>query len=531
MSQDRLGLFDTPYDRGEVRAALAILGLLVMSAVVFMPVRNVPLGHVTPFIPMVDAFMFLADIITAALLFAQATVFRSRALTVLATGYVLTGLLLIPHALTFPGAFAPDGLLGADVNTTGWIANFRRMTPPIAIILYVVLRRVDRAASSEMHRPSLMIVAGMYAAFIVAAGITLMATRGHDLLPEFFLDRSHLTSTYAIAVETSVFALLVVALVMLFRTRRSVLDIWLLVALGAWLIQSLVILTLQARFTVGWYGLYITALTGNVIVMVALLIEAHRLYTRHALSTAARSRERDTRLMSMDAIAAAMSQEAGQPLTAVMLNVRGGLAWLTRPEPDVNRAIASLNAAVEAGEGTFNAIKNTAAMFAVEPGATSELDLNELVRTTASLLAREIANHKVSLRLELDEALPPILGNRVQLQRVLVNLFTNAMESLEATPRRPRRIVVSTQTREDGQVLLEIADNGIGITTEQMAHIFDAFFTTKATGTGLGLTLCRTVVEEHGGQLSASHGETDGAIFSVRLPPSRLTPAASLAGN
>jgi signal transduction histidine kinase len=190
-----------------------------------------------------------------------------------------------------------------------------------------------------------------------------------------------------------------------------------------------------------------------------------------------------------------------------------------------------LRAAVEAGEGTFEAMKSTAAMFSTGAGATTEFSLNELVRATASLLGREIVGRKVSLEFELDEALPPVLGNRVQLQRVLVNLFTNAMESLEATPNRARQMLVTTRALESGQVLLEITDNGVGITPEQMAHIFDAFFTTKATGTGLGLTLCRTVVEEHGGRLWATHGGTHGATFSLQLPPSSLTPAAPPADN
>jgi signal transduction histidine kinase len=293
----------------------------------------------------------------------------------------------------------------------------------------------------------------------------------------------------------------------------------------------LLTLTLEARFTVGWYTLYVMTLTAHLVVMIALLVESNRLYARLALSTAARSRERDTRLMSMDAVAAAMSQQAGQPLTAVLLNVKGGLAWLTRPTPDVDRAIAALRDAVDAGEGTFDAIKSTAAMFDTARGSTSELNLNDLVRAAASLLSREVAGRKVALQFALDKNLPPVIANRVQLQRVLVNLFTNAMESLEATPDRARQMLVRTETLDGGQVLLEISDNGTGIAPEQMAHIFDAFFTTKATGTGLGLTLCRTVIEEHGGRLWASHGGTHGATFSVQLPQSSLMSAASPADS
>ena len=292
---------------------------------------------------------------------------------------------------------------------------------------------------------------------------------------------------------------------------------WLLVALSGWLIQSLLIMTLQGRFTAGWYCLFVMMLFSHLVVMLALIAESNRLYARLALSTAARNREREARLMSMDAVAAAISHEVGQPLTAVTTNAMAGLNWLTRARPDPEKAIKALRATIDAGHRTTDVIKSIRAMFAKGPGTATEFSLNDLVRETASLLDRELAGEKVSLQLALDEALPPILADRVQMQRVLVNLFTNAIESLAATRGRPRRIAIRSVPLDGQDVLLEVSDTGIGIAPEEMARIFDAFFTTKATGTGLGLSLCRTIVEEHGGRLWASPGEKHGATFHLQL--------------
>ena len=150
MSQGRLGLFDTPPDRQEIRLSLAMVGLLFAAFFVILPMRNIRLAEIDAFIPVIDSIMLVGELIIATLLYAQAAVFRSRALTVLATGYVLAALLLIPHALTFPGAFAPNGLLGAGTDTTAWIATFRRAAFPISVILYVQLKRADLASKSEI---------------------------------------------------------------------------------------------------------------------------------------------------------------------------------------------------------------------------------------------------------------------------------------------------------------------------------------------------------------------------------------------
>jgi len=530
--QEHLGLFDTPPDRGEIRFSLVVVGLLFTLLLVILPLRAIQLAEVPSFIPVIDSIMLVGELITATLLYAQASVFRSRALTVLATGFLAAALLLIPHALTFPGAFAAHGLLGAGVNSTAWIASIRRAAFPISIILYVLVQRRESITQAGMDRQGPRVASGMVVGLVLAAGVTVLATTGQELLPPYFIDRTHLNYSHALSYQFLLFILFVIATAMLFRSRRSVLDVWLLVALAGWLAETMLVLTLQSRFTAGWYGLFFLTLLSHLVVMLALIAESNRLYARLALSTAAQRRERDARLMSMEMVTAAISHEVGQPLTAVALNASAGLNWLTQSQPDISKTLMSLRAISENSKRTFDVIKSIRAMFSGGPGAASDIDLNELVRETTLIMDRELAGAKIELDLALDDYVPLVRADRVQIQRVLVNLVTNAIESLGPKPGRlrfvseaqSRRIAIRTMSLAGQDIQLDISDTGPGISADQLERIFDPFYTTKASGTGLGLALCRSIVEDHQGRLWASQGEDSGATFHLTLPCRTMTP-------
>ena len=523
VTRQNLGLFDTPPSRREIRLGLAAIALQLVSLIVLVRLRDIGLGEIGAFVPVIDAIMFVGDLIIATKLYAQASIFRSRALTVLASNYVFGALLFIPHALTFPGAFAANGLLGAGVSTTAWFALLHVLAYPIGVILYVVLKSAESAEQAASERSPARVSLGLAAAGALALAATIAATSGHDLLPPLL--RNHSEGIFAnLAVLGGASTLLtVVAIILLFRQEKSLLDLWLLVSLSGWLAELLLSLAVQTRFTLGWYGMFGMQAVSSFIVMIALIAETNRLYAQLALSSAAREREHEARLMSMDAVTTAISHEIGQPLAAAKLNARAGLNWLDRDKPDCDMARNSLHNAIEDCQRAFDVMKSIRAMVARGSGSPSEFSVNDLVRETASLLARDLVAQNIVLKLALDEPAPPIVADRVQLQRVLVNLLTNAIESVGETRQRTRWIEIRSTPFDDHHVLVEVSDSGVGIAPEKIELIFEPFVTTKSTGTGLGLSLSRIIVVEHGGRLWASLGAGYGATFHLQMPCNPFT--------
>ncbi|MET0294714.1 MAG: ATP-binding protein, partial [Phenylobacterium sp.] len=470
------------------------------------------------FVPVIDSVVAVGELVIATLLFAQASIFRSRALLALGAGFVFIALLLVSHALTFPGAFSQEGLFSPGLNGTAWVMIFRRVSFPIVVIGYVLLRDADEKSTAKRPQPPSRAFTWTLGATLLAVAVTLLTLRAENLLPPIFVNRSDAIYFNLTVFNLTNVALLLLAMAVLHARRRSVLDMWLQVALAGWLIQSALNLTLTARFTVGWYGLFVVILLSHVFVLLALLLETNRLYTRLARATAAHERERASRMMSMEAVAAAISHEVGQPLTAANLSATACLRSLTRSSPDPERALKSLRDSIEASRRAFEVMRSIRSAFADGSRPQFAVSLNVLVRDSASMMSRGLAARNISLRLALDETLPPIRANKVQIERVLSNLLTNAMEAVERPGLQPRSITIRTSAPDSDSVLLEVSDSGAGIPPDKMAQIFEPFFTTKSAGTGLGLSLSRTIVQEHKGRLWATPNVGRGATFSLQLP-------------
>ena len=193
------------------------------------------------------------------------------------------------------------------------------------------------------------------------------------------------------------------------------------------------------------------------------------------------------------------------------------LCWMDRTPPDLDRVRKNFKQIVNASQRAADVIQGIRAMFKSEETPRGAIDLNELIDDVLTLAQSEIQKRSIIVHTELAEGPLSVMANRVQLQQVLFNLVTNAIEAMDAVVDRSRSIVIKTEMGS-GVVSIAVEDSGTGIAPEDLERIFSTFFTTKVTGMGMGLSICRSIIEAHGGRLWASPGETYGAVFRFTLP-------------
>jgi signal transduction histidine kinase len=224
------------------------------------------------------------------------------------------------------------------------------------------------------------------------------------------------------------------------------------------------------------------------------------------------------RLTTMGRLAASITHEIAQPISAMVTNANACLRWLTNPIPDVDEARETVRAVIEDGQRAAEVFTSIRSLVQRAEPRMGTLDINDVIEDVLVLARGELQNQNVLVRADLKATLPRLRGDRVQLQQVLLNLVTNAIQAMSGVTNRPRVLTIRSQLGERDDVLVEVEDSGIGLDPNSIDQIFESMFTTKPDGMGMGLSISKSIIAAHGGRLWASPRDGFGAIFRITLP-------------
>jgi signal transduction histidine kinase len=508
------------------RAALVVSTLLLVVFVIAVPFAKVMLPQLDIYIPLVAAVMFLNDLMTASLLLTQFLIVRSRALLFLANGYVFTALVVAVYGLVWPGAFHPTGLFGAGPQTRPWLYLAWHAGLATSIIVYALLKSKEHK-TPLVTRDSVgtLIFASITCNVLFVCGLTWFVTRFEDILPVLMTPLERATEFSHFGRGAIVFVSIGAVVLQWRRRQRSVLDLWLSVVTLAWLLGSIMLNAIGHRYDVAWYATPGFSIVSATLVLLVLLSESLMLHAQLAISVLAQRQEREGRRISMDAMSAAIAHEFKQPLAAIVTNVNAAAHWLDRTPPNVGEARDALNSIVKCTDRADSIFQSVRAMFSNleqrgSAQARTPVDTNELIRESIAILRGELEAAKIVAQLELAEQLPLISADSGQLQQVMVNLITNAADAMRAITDRRRVLKVTSTAIDSKAIAVSIEDTGTGIDPRDIDRVFDAFFTRKSNGMGLGLAICESIVRSHGGTLTVRTNVPHGSVFRVILPSS-----------
>ena len=443
----------------QTRSAVAVAAFSLVAFAAVAPFAGKPLAQLNAFFPSLDAIVFVSDLVTAVLLYAQFSISRSSALLALASGYFFTALIVIPHALTFAGAFSPTGLLGAGIQTGSWLFIFWHVGFGAALLAYALFRKETRANPISEALTLRAIGWSVTSVFGLVCGLTWLATGGVALLPPIILDQARMSPNVIYPVSFTILISAAALVVLSARPQRSVLDQWLMVVALVYIMElAFSGLFPSIRFSAGFYAGRAFSLVTSSIVLIVLLAETMRLYVRLARSHAMLQRERSNKLMNFDAIVASITHEVKQPLAVIQL--RGSSAHLIREqaEPNFKEVQTILDEMVAAGRRINDTLDSIRSFFGGTELRRQPVDLNDVALDALRSSREELEYHGVAARTKLTSESPPFYGDRNQLYQVFYNLVHNAIEAMGN-----KVLEVRTERREGNAIIIEVEDTGPGI--------------------------------------------------------------------
>lgn len=532
LKEDRVLFRIPPASTAQRRLAVTVVLVSAIAFAAIAPFARRPLVPVPAFISTYESALVANDLITAALLFGQFGYFRQRSLLALGSGYLFTALLAVAHALSFPGLFAPSGLLAAGPQTTAWLYMFWHAGFPLFVIAYALGDRSNPGAMDErggIVRPILACVGGVS---VAAALLVLLATLGAGSLPAIMSGNGY--SHSMLATIGLVWVASVAGLLFLWRRRpHSVLDVWLMVVLWAWIFDIALSAVLNGgRFDVGFYAGRIYGLIATSFVLGALLVENARLYIDLGERSRELARAKEAAVeaeKAKGAFLATMSHEIRTPMFGVMGLLE--LLSLTRLDPEQQ---TTLQVVRESGRSLMRILddildfsKIAAGKLELRPEAAS---LRDLLERVADMYSGTASGKGLSIRRELDTRIAPALClDPVRVQQIVMNLVSNAIRFTERGEVAIAAELLETTERTQA-IRIRVRDTGTGIPAKDAAKLFTPFHQAgggAAGGTGLGLSISRRLAELMGGRLELESVEGCGTTVSLTLalPVAERSPA------
>ena len=503
----KLLVYRMPASRAQVRIALGVALALFLVFIISLFSRTLQLPMVQTFVPVTSSVLIMADWITATLLYAQASLLGARPLRLLAAGFFLAGLFV-----TLRFCFLPGSLTN---NTPLWFYLASHGTLPLAIMSYAWPGR-PAPALPPRARPGHRLPGHQLIALVVLAwGLTLTMAGVETSLP---------WTSPILLTALPVLLLIVAAMALLWNRLESVLDLWLLLMLWGWFLETVLIALPAPRFgfTSGWYAARGLGLLSGLFVLFALLEETGKLYVMTVLQLIAQTQEREHRFLIRDVISASIAHELRQPLSAILINsemarnLASGRSGELAASSD--ETIQLLDEIIASSLRANGILESTRAMFGRKDGGRDPVDPAVILQRTLAMVESSARAQGVSVKIVMEGQPGPVVINRLQFQQALLNLFQNAIEALSHSDARDRTLLVRCSCWEDRGVTVRVEDNGPGIAPADRKKIFDAFFTTRPEGLGMGLAIARSVIRAHGGRLEVESRSPAGTVFTIDLP-------------